>query len=151
LVCWLYLETAIGIVREHLYLLVEGDGMKGIPANPTSAAITSFLLALPLGFLRLALGSDIESLVAPIESVLTVDGSQPNALGYIILCGGMLLLPVAFALNLSPLLKRGGSDGRRRLHGLNLVVGVILSLLILSTWGELILEEIYCLQGIRCD
>lgn len=72
---------------------MEGGIMKNILANPTSVAIISLILALPIGFLRLALGSDIEPLVAPIESVLTVDGSQPNVLGYTIICGGLLLLP----------------------------------------------------------
>lgn len=125
--------------------------MKNILANPTSAAITSFILALPIGLLRLLLGSDMELLVAPIESVLTVDGSQPNALGYTIICGGLLLLPVAFLINLRPLLRRAETDGQRKLYGLNLIVAVILSLLLIFTWGGLILEEIYCLRGIRCD
>jgi hypothetical protein len=55
----IFIETAIGIVQEHLYLLMQGDVMKGILANPTSAAITSFILALPIGLLRLTLHSDI--------------------------------------------------------------------------------------------
>ena len=42
-------------------------------------------------------------------------------------------------------------DGKRRLFALNLIVGAAILLLILFTWGGLILEEIYCLQGIRCD
>jgi hypothetical protein len=104
----LFTETTVGIVREHLLLFREGDMMKNILANPASAAIISLILALPIGFLRLALGSDIEPLIRPIETVLTVDGTQPNALGYTIICGGLLLLPVAFLLNLRPMLRRDG-------------------------------------------
>jgi hypothetical protein len=147
----LFAETAVGIIREHLFLFMEGGIMKNILANPTSAAIISFILALPIGFLRLVLGSDIEPLVAPIESVLTIDGSRPNVPGYAIICGGLLLLPVAFVLNLRPILKRESPEGTRRLYTLNLIVGLLLLLLIISTWGGLILEEIYCLRGISCD
>lgn len=147
----IFAETAIGLVREHLLILIEGNVMKNMLANPTSAAITSFILALPIGLRRLILGSDIEPLIAPVESVLTVDGSQPNALGYTIICGGLLLLPLAFALNLRPLLKREEPEGKRRLYAINLIVGALISLLILFTWGGLILEEIYCLRGIHCD
>lgn len=132
------------------FLLAKGDLMKGILANPTSAAITSFILALPIGLLRLILGSDIEPLIAPIESALTVDGI-PNALGYTVICGGMLLLPVAFILNLRPMLKREGFGGPIRFYVINLIVGAIILLLIAFTWGALLVEEIYCLRGIRCD
>ena len=89
----IFAETAFGIVREHLFLLKDGDIMKNVLANPPLAAVISFILALPIGFLRLALGSDIEPLVAPIASVLTVDSSQPNILGYTSICDGLLLLP----------------------------------------------------------
>ena len=151
LVLSIFTETAFGIVREYLFLFMERDVMRNILANPTSAAIISFMLALPIGFLRLALGSDIEPLIRPIETVLTVDGSQPNVLGYTIICGGLLLLPVAFLLNLRPMLRRNGTEGSKRIYMLNLIVGIMILLLIIFTWGGLIVEEIYCLRGIRCD
>lgn len=148
---WTFVETSAGILREHVLILTEEDFIKAILSNPTSAAMISVILALPIGLLRLILGSDIETLVAPIESVLTVDGSQPNALGFTIICGGLLLLPVAFLLNLQPILKRDSSTGKRILHPANIVVGLLLLSLLTFTWGGLILEEIYCLQGIQCD
>ena len=48
---WTFAETAIGIVREHILLLTEGDKMKNILANPGSTAtkwggLASFLLAV---------------------------------------------------------------------------------------------------------
>ena len=57
----------------------------------------------------------------------------------------------AFALNLQSLVKREGPEGKRRLYAINLIVGAAILLLIIFTWGGLILEEIYCLRGIRCD
>lgn len=82
--------------------------------------------------------------------MLTIDGI-PNILGRIVLFGGMSLLPVAFVLNLQPMLKREGPEGARRLYAVNLMVGAILALLIVVTWGALLVEQIYCLIGIRCD
>lgn len=44
---WTFIDTAVGIVREHMLLITEGDRMKKILANPRSAAlISSFLLAV---------------------------------------------------------------------------------------------------------
>jgi hypothetical protein len=146
----IFTETAIGIVREHLYLLMKGNAMKNILTNPRSAALTSLLLSLPLGLLLLILFSDIEPLITAVESVLTVDGI-PNVLGRIVLFGGMLLLPVAFVLNLQPMMKRERPEEKRRLYTINLVVGAVILLLITVTWGALLVDQIYCLRGIRCD
>ena len=72
-------------------------------------------------------------------------------LGRIVVFGGLLVLPVAFALDLQPMLKKEGAAQKRRLHALNLSVGALILLLIIFMWGGLIVEEIYCLRGIRCD
>jgi hypothetical protein len=74
-----------------------------------------------------------------------------NPLGRIVIYGGLLLLPVAFALNLQPMLKKEGPEGKRRLYAINMIVGAAILLLIIFTWGSLIMEGIYCLQGILCD
>jgi len=147
----IFIETAIGIVREHLYLLTEGDVMKTILANPKLAAITSFIFSLPLGLTFVAFMFDIEPLVKPLNNLFTIDGQQINNLGRIVIFGGLLLLPIAFVLNLRPMLKREGPERKRRVYAINLIVGAAILLLIIFTWGGLIVEEIYCLRGIRCD
>ena len=149
----IFTETTIGIVQEHLILLTEGEVMKNMLANPRSAAITSLMLSLPLGLTFVAFMFDIEPLIKPLNDLFTIEGQQGdiNTLGRIVIYGGLLLLPVAFVLNLQPMLKREGPEGKRRLYALNLIVGVAILLLITFTWGGLILEEIYCLRGIRCD
>jgi hypothetical protein len=48
-------------------------------------------------------------------------------------------------------LKREEPEEKRRLYADNLIVGAAILLPITYTWGGLILEEIYCLRGIRCD
>jgi len=46
-VLWMFVETAVGIVREHVLLITQGATMKNKLANPRSAAlISSFLLAV---------------------------------------------------------------------------------------------------------
>jgi hypothetical protein len=152
LVLSICIETAISIVREYLLLISEEDDMKNILDNPRSAAIASLLLSLPLGLTYVAFMFDIEPLVKLLNDWFTIAGQQGeiNTLGRIVFFAGLLVLPVAFALNLQSMLKRAGPEGRS-LHTLNLIVGTIIFLLILFTWGGLILEQIYCLQGIRCD
>ena len=149
----IFTETAIGIVQEHLVLLMEGDVMKNILANPRSAALISFILCLPLGIPYLAFMSDIKPLTGPLNNLFSIAGrpGQINMLGRIVIFGGLLLLPLAFVLNLQPRLRRQGPEGKRRFHTINLFVGAAILLLIIFTWGGLILEEIDCLRGIRCD
>ena len=153
LVLSIFTETAVGVVREHLLLIHEGDGMKNALANPRSAAIASLLLSLPLGLTFVAFMFDIQPLVKLLNDWFTLPGQsgEINTLGRIVVFGGLLVLPLAFALNLQSMLKRVGPEGRRSLHAFNLIVGTIIFLLILFTWGGLIVEEIYCLRGIRCD
>jgi hypothetical protein len=46
-VLWIFVETAIGIFRERLLLIMEGDIMQTILTNLRLPAIVSFLLILP--------------------------------------------------------------------------------------------------------
>jgi predicted membrane protein len=46
-VLWTFIDTTVGIFREHMLLITEGATMKNLRANPRSAAlISSILLAL---------------------------------------------------------------------------------------------------------
>ena len=108
----IFTETAIGIVREHLLILSEGDTMKNILANPRFAAITSIILSLPPGLTFVAFMFNIEPLVKPLNNLFTIEGQQGNInmLGRIVIFGGLLLLPVAFVLNLRPLFRKEGTE-----------------------------------------
>lgn len=148
-VFWMFVETGAGIIREHILLWVQGDSMKAILSNPTLAAIVSFILALPLGLLFIIFNLDIKPLTTLVTSWLTVNGSDVNGLGRLVLIGGLLLLPVAFVINLLTFLKR--PQVKRKLHTANVIVGIIIFMIILVSWGGLLVEEIHCLQGIPCD
>ena len=125
--------------------------MKTLFSNPTSSAITSVILSMPIGLTFVAFMFEIDQLAKPLTALFTTNGYDLNVAGRLFLFGGLFLLPVAFVLNLWPLLKEEGPEGKRKLHTINLIVGAILLLLLIFTWGGLLLEEIYCLQGIRCD
>lgn len=43
-VLWIFIETALGILREHVLLMREGASVKSIPAIPRSAALLSSIL-----------------------------------------------------------------------------------------------------------
>lgn len=146
-----FLETGVGILHEHVLLLTQGNTMKNLVSKPSSAAITSLILSLPLGLTFIAFMFEIEQLTKPLTAALTTNGYDLNSHGRAFLIGGLFLLPPAFVLNLRPMLKREGPEGKRKLYSVNLIVGVILLLLIAFTWGGLILEQFYCLLGIRCD
>jgi hypothetical protein len=150
-VLWTFLETGTGIPKEHILILGEGDKMKNILTNHNSASLTSMILSIPLGLTFVAFMFEIDQLTKPLTALFTTNGYDLNAPGRLFLIGGLLLLPITFILNLWPILKREGPEGKRKLHTVNLIVGTILLLLLVSTWGGLLLEQIYCLQGIRCD
>jgi hypothetical protein len=52
-VLWIFIETALGIFREHVLLMMEGVAMQNLFANPRSAAVTSSLLYLPAAIFSL--------------------------------------------------------------------------------------------------
>lgn len=150
-VFWMFVETSVGIIREYALVWAQGDPMKAMLSNPTSAAIVSFILSLPLGLLFIIFNFDIKPLTMMLTSWLTFNGSDVNGLGRLVLIGGLLLLPVAFVINLLPMLKKEGPEIKRKPPTANVIVGIIILMIILVSWGGLLVEEIYCLQGIRCD
>ena len=146
LVLWIFVETGIGVVYEHTSQISPGDIMKNILSNPKSAAMMSFILCLPLALPYIIFMFDIEPLTGLANRLLTTDGQQINNLGRVLLFGGLLILPVAFIINLTP-----WGNQKKRLYAFNLVLGIALLLLITFTWGGLLLEQTQCLRGIYCD
>jgi hypothetical protein len=150
-VFWIFFETGLGIIREHALVWAQGDSMKAIVSNPIAAAIVSLTLSLPLGLLFIIFNFDIKPMTTLVTSWLTFNGSDVNGLGRLVLIGGLLLVPIAFLINLLPVLKKEGPESKKKLHAANLIVGIIILIIILVSWGGLLMEEIHCLQGIRCD
>ncbi|HJS17807.1 MAG TPA: hypothetical protein VJ785_03610, partial [Anaerolineales bacterium] len=72
----MYTETGAVVIREHILLMNQGNAMKSIISNPTSAAIISFILILPLGLTFVAFMFDIEPLIKTLNNLFTIDGQQ---------------------------------------------------------------------------
>jgi hypothetical protein len=91
-VLWMFVETTIGIVREHVLLFTEGDAMKIMLSNPRLAAVISFILCLPAAIIFLlnsiGVSQDFWTLSLSPEIMVTV---------------AFLLLPVGLLVRGAPL------------------------------------------------
>jgi hypothetical protein len=135
LVVWMFAETSLGVARENLAALSRAR-----PAHHHRYALIGLLLFLPIAILVPAIWLDL----AVVRDLLTHEGDRPNLLGWTVIVGGLLLLPLAFVLALLPMLRRG-PNRRRRLYALNLLVCVVIAIPIgTALYG--IGEEIY-----RCE
>lgn len=88
-VLWMFVETAIGIFKEHILRIKQGDVMKNLLTNLKSPAIISFMLVLPFVIL---------------EFIFNTVNKQ-NAPGLTVLFGLMWLLPTAFIVILMPIVR----------------------------------------------
>lgn len=52
-VLWMFVETAMGITREYILLITQGDSMKNILTNFRSPGIISLVLVFPFIMLEL--------------------------------------------------------------------------------------------------
>ena len=91
-VLWTFVETAMGIVKEHVLLIIEGAMMKNMLANPRLAAVISSILLLPAAIILLfdMMGVSQDFWPLPISPEIVV----PVA---------FLLLPVALILSRAPI------------------------------------------------
>ncbi len=126
--------------------------LKSILTNPKSAALAGFLLALPIGLLYTILVLEIQPLEAFLKPLFTSDSGRTNAFGLVTILGGMLLLPVALVVSLWPMMRRD-ADGKRNLHGINLILALAIVALITFTWGGFVKDFVNCevLNLPNCD
>jgi len=119
-VFWTFIETATGIVQEHILLLTEGDSMQNITSNPKPAALVGFLLALPFLLLNTIVGSRIE----PFFSIIR-PGIHTGPFEYFVLAVVLLLLPLGAFIAARPIFQKG-ADGKRKFYFANLIIATIL-------------------------
>jgi len=91
-VFWMFVETAVGIVREHVLLITEGVTMKTMLANPRSAAVISFILCSPAAIILLLDAINVNQNFWPLPI-------SPE----IVLPGALLLLPVGLIVSGAPI------------------------------------------------
>lgn len=148
---WLMADALAGVGSEHVMQIRQGDAMKTMLNQPRFTALITLLLALPLALIYVALAYDIELFAIPLTRLLTVDGQQINGLGRLLLLSSLLLLPVAFGVNLWSMVRSWHNAAIRTGYAANLLLGIALFWLLVVTWGGLILEQVRCISSKLCD
>lgn len=120
-VLWIFIETATGIVQEHILQIIEGDTMKNIISNPKPAALVGFLLALPFLLLNTIVGSRIE----PFYSLIRPD-VHTGPFEYVLLAVVLLMLPLGAFIAARPIFQKG-ADGKRKFYLVNIILAAILA------------------------
>jgi hypothetical protein len=110
-----YLDTSIGLIREHA---VNGVS-RVLAAPPRLAALLGALLVLPFFGLNLVVVNRVDPLFSWIRP-----GVQTGPFEYPILLAVLLLIPLGAAIALAP--ARHLVQGRRRIPVLNAVIAVLL-------------------------
>ena len=131
-VVWLFAETAIGVIKEHVLLVKQGDTMKTVTADFRSAAIISLIFMLPFAFLDFLFN---QSVLDPI-----------------VLFGTLWLLPMAFLVILVPMVRTVRAGNSIMANPVNLLFRVAFLALIAMLWGSLLIDQLPCFIGVpNCD
>jgi hypothetical protein len=134
-VVWTFVETSLSVAGEHVAAL-----SRVTLARHHRFALVGLVLFLPIGVLFPSIWLDI----AVVRDLLTLDGDRPNILGWTLIVGGLLLLPVALVVTLLPMMRRE-PNRERRLYAVNVLVCAVIATPIATTlYG--IGEEMY-----RCE
>jgi hypothetical protein len=135
-VLWIFIETSIGIVREHISLIKEMNPMKNILASFRSPALISFILVLPFMILEFIFN--------------TVN--QQNAPGLTALFGLMWLLPMVFIVILMPIVRNVRARNSVMMNPITLLLRVACLVFIAMMWGGILIDQWPCFMGVaNCD
>jgi len=141
-VLWMFVETAIGIIKEHLILIKRGKTMENIITNFKSATIISFLLVLPFMIL------DFWFQIVNKPTAL----SDRNYSDFIMLFGFLWLLPTAFIVILTPIVRNTRAGNGIMANPIYLLFRVAFLAFIAIIWGSLMIDQFPCFIGVpNCD
>jgi hypothetical protein len=133
-VLWMFIETAIGITREFIVLITQGDAMKPIFANLRSPALISLLLVLPFMILELV-------------NRRTFNEGFPIPLFVI-----MWVLPILFIATLMPIVRNVRAGNSIIASPVNLLIRIVILAFIAWMWTGLLIDQMPCFLGVpNCD
>ena len=133
-VFWMFTETAMGITREYILLLTQGDPMKNTLTNLRSPALISLIFVVPFMILELVNRQNFNK-------------DFPLPLFVI-----MWLLPMIFIVTLMPMVRNMRMGNGLMAHPINLLIRVILLILIAWIWTSLLIDQMPCFLGVpNCD
>ena len=134
-------------------VLAQGNSMKGLLTNPMSAAIISFILALPFVIILSLLMLNIKPDFGPLESLLNnPDPYQPNVLGSFIVLGAFLLAVLACIVARAPIVRTMRAGGSLFAHPINLMLAVFVLSFITRLVVGIMVDQYPCWIGVpNCD
>ena len=133
-VLWMFIETAIGIFREHLLLISPGDVMQTILKTSGSSALISFLLILPF-------------MIMEVVNRRNFNEGFPVPLFVM-----MWLLPMLFILIGMPIVRSLRTGNSLLANSLILMVRVIFLALLAWMWLGILIDQMPCFLGVpNCD
>lgn len=131
----------------------QASALKTLLANPTSAAILSFILALPFVTMFSLLLLGIEPPLGPLEPILkNSDPDQPNVLGSLVILGAFLLAVVAGIIARTPIVRTIRAGGSLLAHPINLALAVVILSFVTMLVIGLSVDQFPCWIGVpNCD
>ena len=131
---WTFIETTIGIFREHLLLISPGGIMQSVLKTFGSSALISLLLILPLMIM---------------EVVNRRNFNEDFPIGLFVM---LWLLPVLFILTGMPILRNVRAGNSILVKPVILLIRVVFLILIVWFWGNLLIDQMPCFLGVpNCD
>lgn len=137
-----FVETASGIVSEHVLLVREGVMTKRMLATHGLAAQIGPVLVLP--FVTLEYVFQIRNNPRAM--------SLENLTSLAVLFGVLWLLPTVFLATLIPMVRTLRAGSTSRASPVFLVLRVVVLVLIAWVWGGLVVDQLPCFLGVpNCD
>jgi hypothetical protein len=159
---WLAVTAILFILAPVVRTLRSGNNglAKPVPAsgntlftNPTSAALISFLLALPFVTILSLLILHIEPPLGPLAPWLNnPNPDQPNILGTLVVLGALLLAVAAGLIARGPIVRTLQAGGSLLAHPINLMLAVVILSFIIWLVVGLTADQFPCWTGVpNCD
>jgi len=133
-VCRMFVETVMGIIKEHVLMITEGNAMKNIFTNLRSPAIVSLILVFPFMILELVNRRNFhEGFPIPLFVILW-------------------LLPLLFFLTVLPVVRSVRVGISIIANPIILLIRVVFLVSIAWAWGSWIIDQMPCFLGVLlCD
>jgi len=133
-VLWMFIETSIGIIKEHTLRIVQGDSMKNIFMNFRSPALISLILLVPF-------------MIMEVVNRRNFNEGFPIPLFVI-----MWVLPILFIVTLMPIVRNVRAGNSIIASPINLLIRVIILVFIAWMWTGILIDQMPCFLGVpNCD
>lgn len=133
-VLWVFVETLIGIFKERILWIKEGNSMKNTLTNLRSPMLISFLLVLPF-------------MAMEIINRRSFNEGFPIPLFVI-----MWLLPILFILTVMPIVRNVRAGNSLLASPVNLLFRIVVLVFITWMWAGILVDQTSCFLGVpNCD